>query len=408
LDRAEIAERNRRLASFQHRLTRRERLRRDLLRLAARLPVTIDQHAIPGRYLIIRPDHLGDMLLTMPSLIELKHAQPTATLYMLVGDWAANVAEAYSEIDHVLTIPFPGFTRRAKAGGLGTPYLQAWRWARLLRKLHIETAIISRPDHWWGGLLAWLAGIPNRIGYDLPDVKPFLTAAFPAPVRSPHKGQARDHAVVQALRLVSQWTGEIDPQRVKLSYPVHAGDRDYIADKLANAQIPANKPMVVIHPGAGTQIKRWLPEHWAVVADRLAERLDAAIVFTGSDQEYPDIAAITAKMRYRGVSMAGDTNVAQLAALYERALVVLGPDSGPLHVAVASGAPTVHLFGPADPALFGPWGDPARHIVITSGIGCHPCNILAWPDDKAEMHPCIRDITPRQVLEAALRAAARR
>jgi heptosyltransferase-2/heptosyltransferase-3 len=403
LDRTQLAERNRRLASFQHRLSWRERIRRDLLKSLSRVPISRDLRPRTGTFLLIRPDHLGDMLLTMPAITALKKAQPTSKLYALVGEWSAPVIDAYPEVDQVLTVRFPGFTRRAKAGWVGTPYAQAVRWSRMLRQLHIETAVILRPDHWWGAMLAWLAGIPNRVGYDLPDVAPFLTEALPAPVRSPYKPAQREHTVMQSIRLLHSWTGDLTPDQIKLTYPIYPSDREYIADRLANAQLPLNKKLVVIHPGAGTQFKRWLPEHWAIVADRLAERLDASILFTGSDQEYPEIYTIMEKMRSRGVSLAGDTNVGQLVALYERAEVVLGPDSGPLHLAVASGTPTVHLYGPADPALFGPWGDPSRHIVLTSGIACHPCNILAWPGDKPEMHPCIRDITPRQVLDAAFK-----
>ena len=107
------------------------------------------------------------------------------------------------------------------------------------------------------------------------------------------------------------------------------------------------------------------------------------------------------------ISLAGETTVAELAALYDGATLVLGPDSGPLHLAAAVGAPTVTLFGPADPVEFGPWGDPARHAVLTTDIACRPCRILDWPDDDPAYHPCVRDIPPHAVIEAALRVAPR-
>jgi ADP-heptose:LPS heptosyltransferase len=83
--------------------------------------------------------------------------------------------------------------------------------------------------------------------------------------------------------------------------------------------------------------------------------------------------------------------------------VVLGSDSGPLHLAVACGAPTVHLHGPADPVQFGPWGDPQKHVVLTSGIACSLCRISDWPGDSPDNHLRIRDITPPQMGDAALR-----
>ncbi|MFN8419074.1 MAG: glycosyltransferase family 9 protein [Anaerolineae bacterium] len=401
MDRTKLAERNRRLANFQHRLTAREQLRRQMLRLLALAPVPPLLRPQKNTILLIRPDHLGDMLLTMPAIQALRQAQPDARLIGLTGEWSAPVMAAYPEVDTVLTLPFPGFTRKAKQGGIINPYLAAWQWARQLRMLRIETAVLLRPDHWWGALLAWLAGIPNRIGYGLPDVRPFLTEAIPPLTEA--------HTVAQSLRLLRRWTGSVDAASLKMTYPVHADDRTHITDLLQEHGLAAGRQIIVIHPGAGTTFKRWLPEYWTAVAGRLAERFNAAVIFTGSDQEQGVIMPIMGKLRaVESHSLAGETNVAQLAALYERALVVLGPDSGPLHLAVAAGAPTVHLYGPADPAKFGPWGDPTRQIVLTSGIGCRPCNILAWPGDSPDLHPCIRDITPRQVIEAAISAVERR
>ena len=103
------------------------------------------------------------------------------------------------------------------------------------------------------------------------------------------------------------------------------------------------------------------------------------------------------------ICIAGETSIGQLAALYRRARAVLGPDSGALHLAAAVGTPTVALFGPADPVEFAPWGDPRHHAVVTTDIGCRPCRILDWRHDESEYHPCVRDISVVQVIEAAQR-----
>jgi heptosyltransferase-2/heptosyltransferase-3 len=399
LDRARLAERNRRLAEFQHRLTWQERLRRTLLRAYVQwLPKPLLQRPTRGTFLLIRPDHLGDVLLTTPAILALKQAVPSARLVALVGPWSAEALAAYPEIHLALTLPFPGFTRKPK-DSLSMPYLMAVQWARKVRQLRAETAIILRPDHWWGAMLAYMAGIPRRVGYDLPDVRPFLTHRIP---------YQPGHAVLHNMQLIEAWTGPISRTAIEYRFPATGADREYIASLLAASQVPGDRALVIIHPGAGAPLKRWTPDNWATVADRLAERLDAAVLFTGSDREHLQIWQIMDQMRNRGISLAGDTNITQLAALYERATVVLGPDSGPLHLAVASGAPTVHLYGPADPVEFGPWGDPTRHIVAASPLGCRPCRILDWPGDDPANHPCIRDIRPQQVIEMALQVARRR
>ncbi|MFZ1627300.1 MAG: glycosyltransferase family 9 protein, partial [Anaerolineae bacterium] len=103
-------------------------------------------------------------------------------------------------------------------------------------------------------------------------------------------------------------------------------------------------------------------------------------------------------------SAVGETSLAQLAALLQRSALVIGLDSGPMHLAAALGVPTIHLYGPVDAASFGPWGDPARHRVITSAWACVPCNRLDFTDADLPLHPCVRAITVEQVL-AALPAA---
>ena len=97
---------------------------------------------------------------------------------------------------------------------------------------------------------------------------------------------------------------------------------------------------------------------------------------------------------------AGETGLGELAAIMARCQLVLGVDSGPLHLAVAMGTPTVHLFGPVDKRAFGPWGDPAHHVVVTSEMDCIPCNRLDYTPSELDGHPCVRNITVEQVLEA--------
>jgi len=83
--------------------------------------------------------------------------------------------------------------------------------------------------------------------------------------------------------------------------------------------------------------------------------------------------------------------------------LVIGVDSGPMHLAVAQGVPTIHLYGPVDHRTFGPWGDLRRHRVVISDLGCIPCNRLDYTPEELEPHPCVRLITEEQVLEEAYR-----
>ena len=166
-------------------------------------------------------------------------------------------------------------------------------------------------------------------------------------------------------------------------------------------ELPSDAPFLFIHPGTGATLKHWEEERWARVADELSIALGAQVLFSGSAAERLLVHRITVQMSQPATSLAGKTSIAVLAACFENALLVLGPDSGPLHLAAAVRAPTVSLYGPADPAEFGPWGPAERHITLASNIGCRPCRVLDWGADEVAWHPCLHDISVSQVVVAA-------
>ena len=393
LDRDTLARRNKRLALALHQESRKHQIRNRLLGIIAKAPLP-PQRAVTNRLLIIRPDHLGDTLLTTPAIRVIKQQRPEHSIHALCGEWSADLLHRFDEIDQVLTLPFPGFQRSA-AGA--SPYALALRSARKLRKIGYDSAIIMRPDHWWGALLATLAGIRRRIGYDQPGVAPFLTESR----RLEHQ-----HVVRQNLRLAEAFTGIAAPDGIRLTFPLRAEERESVNARLAKLGIGAGARIICIHPGSGAISKIWRADKWAALADTMARDYEARIIFTGAAEEQSIIDEIAMNMREGAISLAGATSVGQLAALYCRALLVMGPDSGAMHIAAAVDTRTVALFGPADPVEFAPWGDRRRQAVVTSDIACGSCRILDWSGDKPEYHPCVRDISVSQVLAAARRVMA--
>lgn len=393
MDRESLVLRNQSMAEAFHQMPIKHYVRRYLIRSIARLPIS-EQKSRSNRILLMRPDHLGDMLLTTPAIEALRSARPDIEIHALVGPWTAQILANYPQVDRVLTLPFPGFSRSPKES-IRFPYQLALKSARHLRLIGYDSVVIFRPDHWWGAMLAFLAGIPDRIGYGLPDVAPFLTRSYD------HKSE---HVVQQNLNLVSHWTGKLDRHNVKLNFAISDEDKDFIDGYLSEWGISPEQKILCIHPGSGTWVKRWTADRWASVADTLSDQLDCVVVFTGGDHEMPLVDEITGQMTAKYCVMVGDTQVSQLAALYKRAQIVLGPDSGPMHLAVAVNTPTVTLFGPADPIEFGPWGSQNQHKMLHSDIACQPCRVLDWGGDNPEYHPCMRDISVGRVLDSARRA----
>ncbi len=370
----------------------------------------------PARLLVIRPDHIGDLLFATPALRALRAAYPRAHLAALVGPWGADIVRRNPFLDEVLTCDFPWFSRRPKSSPL-EPYRLLWAEARRLRSLGFDLALNLRFDFWWGALLAYLAGIPRRVGYDIAECRPFLTDAVPyMPGR---------HEVQQNLTLAEQVAGggsgtqgisDFGFRISELDFPLSDAERAFARQWLAAHGLGEGEALVAIHPGAGAAVKLWPVERWAALASALAERHGVCILLTGSAGERPLVEAVAAGMHTQPLLAVGETTLGQLAALFAACRLVLGVDSGPLHLAVAVGAPTVHLFGPVDPALFGPWGDPARprrsgglgkpaHAVVQAQYfdqPCQrrPCNRLDYAPAELPAHPCMSTITVAQVLAA--------
>ncbi|MDP8921511.1 MAG: glycosyltransferase family 9 protein, partial [Chloroflexota bacterium] len=316
------------------------------------------------RILLVRPDHLGDALLAGPAGHLLAAALPSAEVDWLVGPWAAEVIRRSGQRGRILTCDFPGFTRRPKSTVWG-PYRTLLNEAARLRARRYDIAVILRPDHWWGALLAATAGIPRRIGYASPESAPFLTDALPPP--------GAIHAVTANLALARHAARVLDATSsvptTAPSFVVADEERAWARDILSGIMSPG-EPLIAAHPGSGADVKNWLPERWTAVARQLGARIGAQLVLTGGPAEAALVERIAAGLAPRPPTLAGQTTLGQLAALFERCALVLGGDSGPLHLAAAVGTPTVRVYGPTSRDIFGPWGAPAIHAAIQANLPC--------------------------------------
>ncbi len=338
--------------------------------------------------LLIRPDHLGDVLFLTPALRALRQALPAARLVLLAGPWSAGVVEGNKDLDEVVLCAFPGFERSGK-GNLLAPYRLLLETAGELAG-RFDAAVVLRFDHWWGAWLAAAAGIPRRIGYAWAETSPFLTEAVPyRPGR---------HEVQQNATLLERLAPGVEAGLGSTQVAVRPEDRAWAAERLGQL----GRPRVAIHGGAGAAVKQWPVESWAAVGRGLVQA-GASIVLTGGPGERDLAAGVAGKLQAPALDLAGQTTLGQLAAIYQQCDLVLGSDSGPLHLAVAVDAPTVHLYGPVPVAKFGPGGSSERHLVLHSPFTCAPCDRLDWPVEALPLHGCMAAIPPEHVLAAALK-----
>lgn len=344
------------------------------------------------RVLLIRPDHAGDLVLTSPAVETLRTALPNAHLTMMVGPWSADVARRDPLVDEVLECPFPGFTR-ADGGSIIDPYRLLWTAAASLKAASFDAALVLRFDHWWGAWLAALAGIPVRVGHGVAECRPFLTYAI-EPLAGEHWVR-RSTRVVGGLLDAWRVSGTEPAAELALRFGVREQDEADARGLLDRLDVGAEQRVVVMHPGSGAALKLWPVDSWIELGAALAAR-GARVLVTGSAAEEGTCERI-ARGVPGAVTLAAQTELGPLAALFKLCDLVVGVDSGPLHLAVAAGTPSVHLFGPTDPAVYGPWGDPARHVVVTAGWPGVPCGRLDLRPRDGESPACMRAISVERV-----------
>ncbi len=355
------------------------------------------------RIVMVRPDHLGDLLFATPALDIVRKAFPDAHITGLVGPWGRAIWLGNPNLDALEVVRFPGIAARQEGGALAS-YRLLNTTARTLSKGRYDLGVVLRFDHWWGAAMLAAAGVPRRWGYDTPGMKPWLTSAVAY--------SSGRHEVEQNLRLVE---AVLDGVRVRRAVPLPEIDR---AKALPRLRPPLAEPVgddslapwlagprrVVIHPGTTAANKLWTIGGWAKVArNLLGEGWAVAITGALDEKSLADaiVEAIGSSLPEGSVlvNMAGGTaSLGQLVWVLGQAGLVLGVDNGPLHIADALGKPSLHLYGPSDETIWGPWGDPTVHRAFRAP-GTRPTMQLDKGSPALEGGPEMRAITIEMVLD---------
>ncbi|MBU4463325.1 MAG: glycosyltransferase family 9 protein, partial [Proteobacteria bacterium] len=203
------------------------------------------------------------------------------------------------------------------------------------------------------------------------------------------------HALTRGMMLLESIG--IHSREAVFNVPVSDQDRDVADDLLMKHGIKTLKPLVAINPMAKWETKLWDNLKFSNLADRLIEQTNADVIFTGSQEDSEAIEHIISNMKTRAANLAGRTDLKTLAALYEKASIVVSTDTGPMHLAAAIGTPVVALFGPTAPWRTGPFGP--GHKIIRADLECSPCFKRQCKTIK-----CMKQISLDQVFDAAMSA----
>lgn len=334
----------------------------------------------PRKIAVFRALQLGDMLCAVPALRALRAAAPLSHITLIGLPWAATFVKRFGGyVDDLLVFPgFPAFPEQPA-------HLNAV--PHFLAEAQRERYDLAIQMHGNGSLSNPLtvlfaaercAGF-YQAGQYCPDPASFLP------------WEDREHEVRRNLRLL-EYLG-VAPQGEHLEFPL--SEADYRALQRCQVNLPAPGTYVCIHPGARLPSRRWVPQRFAEVADRLAAR-GMKIVLTGAQDEADVVRAVQGAMRMPALDMCGKTDLGALAALLSQARLVVTNDTGISHLAAAAATPSVIVACGSDPLRWAPL-DYERHQVISADVACRPCMHHACPT----AHECADEVDAEVVAAMA-------
>lgn len=353
------------------------------------------------RILVVRLDLVGDLVMSLPAVKALGEAYPRAEVTMLTLPYAGQLLELAPEVDHVLSYDVNRI-RTLREVMRPRNYGEFFGVVRQLRRSKFDLCLSLHGR--FACVMAWLSGCPRRYGY-AGEAYPFmLTRTLPG-----GRYDVRQHEVLYNLRLAELAGAAFDvahPPAPRLTIP--QAEQRRMRHMLAEFEIRADSLLVVIHPGASNgSAKRWLPEYWGKVANKLHRELHAVVVLTGTPNEAAIVQAVVRACSFKPIVMAGQTTIPQLGALLKRADLLLASDSGPSHMAAALGTPQVTIFGPTDPVVYAPFSSKA--VVVRRELACSPCyDARATAECRFGHVNCMRQLTPDEVSEAGARLLQKR
>jgi len=320
--------------------------------------------------LVVRLDHLGDVLLSTAAVSAIKKTLPRARLIVLTSSQGQALLKGNPHIDETLAYDAPWFLR----SGSGESTLRWGGLVRAVRKLRVDIGLSLRGDLRENFLL-WQAQIPRRIGYGITGGDFLLTDS----IAYREKVHELDH-LSDLLAAAGVATEGLRPEVF-----VQDSERRAVFDRF---ELEISKKYIGFQVEAGAPSKQWPQEH----VERFLD--SATCIFSDAVFLLLGKGSLRVAPRPGMIDLRNKTSVRELAALTSGLAAFVGPDSGPTHLAAWMGVPSVFLFSATNE--FDRWKPLAPRVaVVRSEVPCAGCQLTQC---NREGHPCMSRIEPEQVL----------
>ncbi|MFH0839253.1 MAG: glycosyltransferase family 9 protein [Candidatus Omnitrophota bacterium] len=338
---------------------------------------------------------MGSIILSSPMIRALRSKFPDAKILILTFQGNKDIIEMYNLADTIITI------RAAKLWFFVYDVIRAllFLWSR-----NIDIAIDMEFFAKFSTIMTYLSGAPIRVGF-------YLRQMWRGNLITHHVYYNPYHHVREVFLALAQAVGAYNKDLCILKPFIQEEDSMYIERLLKERNVGTNDKIICINVNAGDLCleRRWPAIYFAKLVDKLHELCKAKLVFIGAEDDiaHTEYVISLADREKDTINLCGTLKLRELAALLKRTALLFTNDSGPLHLAESLGVPTVSLFGPETPVLYGPVGD--NHLVFYKNLYCSPClNVYnmktAMYGDKRcfeGKNICMQAITVEEVLEEA-------
>lgn len=325
---------------------------------------------------------VGDAVMTVPALRELRRLFPGAHLTLATRPWAKGLFANADFLDDLLV-----YDRR----GLGSVVSQVREW----KNRRFDLAVLFQ-NAFEAALIPALARVPFRVGYATEGRRILLTDPVELPEwrSSKHEVFYYLNIIAELERLLSGKSPAVDhePDAVLRISDVRKAEG---LDFLHSQGVSDDRKLVALCPGSiNSRAKRWPAERFAALADLLIES-QTQVLLVGSQEELDVSLEVADRMRNKPVMLTGKTSLYQAVELLDSVDLLVTNDTGPAHIAAALGRPTLVIFGPTNPLTTRPFSPVAE--IVRHAPDCAPCMLRDCPID----HRCMTAISPEEVFARA-------
>ena len=318
--------------------------------------------------LCVRPDNIGDVLMTTPAIRALKHAVDGRRITLLTSRAGASIAQHIPEVDAVEVFDPPWYRHEQVQGGKALQDVVQ----RLAEKRYDAAVLFTvfSQNPLPTAMLCYMAGIPRVAGYCRENPYELMTDWIPD--HEPLQGVR--HEVQRQLDLATELGAR--PEHSAMSLQVPDGQWDKAWQVMLDEGLDPSRPWLLLHPGASEARRRYPPERFAEAARAIHAELDTQVVLTGTNRESALARSVAAQAGKGVISIAGKLDMPAFIALVSMAPLVISNNTGPAHIAAAVQTPVVVLYALTNPQ-HAPWrvahrvlpfdvpdGDLSRNVLV--------------------------------------------